>query len=45
MLLGIDTSGAVSTAVARGELTGPAPEICRSAPTSAPDTMTRCCWT
>ncbi|WP_394215327.1 tRNA (adenosine(37)-N6)-threonylcarbamoyltransferase complex dimerization subunit type 1 TsaB [Brachybacterium vulturis] len=27
MLLGIDTSGAVSTAVARGELTGPAPEI------------------
>ena len=27
MLLGIDTSGAVSVAVARGELTGPAPEI------------------
>src|SRR5699024_6998356 len=27
MLLGIDTSGAVSTAVARGDLTGPAPEI------------------
>lgn len=27
MLLGIDTSGAVSTALARGELTGPAPEI------------------
>lgn len=27
MLLGIDTSGAVSTAVARGELAGPAPEI------------------
>ncbi|MDN5821081.1 MAG: tRNA (adenosine(37)-N6)-threonylcarbamoyltransferase complex dimerization subunit type 1 TsaB [Brachybacterium sp.] len=27
MLLGIDTSGAVSTAVARGELTGSAPEI------------------
>ena len=29
MLLGIDTSGAVSVAVARGELTGPAPEILR----------------
>ncbi|WP_193103346.1 tRNA (adenosine(37)-N6)-threonylcarbamoyltransferase complex dimerization subunit type 1 TsaB [Brachybacterium sp. FME24] len=27
MLLGIDTSGAVSVAVARGTLTGPAPEI------------------
>ncbi len=27
MLLGIDTSGAVSVAVARGELTGPVPEI------------------
>ena len=27
MLLGIDTSGAVSVAVARGDLTGPAPEI------------------
>lgn len=27
MLLGIDTSGAVSVAVARGELTGPAPEV------------------
>ena len=27
MLLGIDTSGAVSVAVARGGLTGPAPEV------------------
>ena len=27
MLLGIDTSGAVSVAVAGGDLTGPAPEI------------------